>query len=108
LTNLQDRRAILEVIRQYQEAYDRKDLDAILRLWPKCPEDKKRNLRNLFSNGQSGTLKLNATAQPKIAGDRAQVICVKTRISSAATSTTSSEIRLVKQADSWVIDSGSL
>ncbi len=108
LTNLQDRRAILEVIRQYQEAYDRKDLDAILRLWPKCPEDKKRNLRNLFSNGQSGTLKLNATAQPKIAGDRAQVICVKTRISSGATSTTSSEILLVKQADSWVIDSGSL
>jgi hypothetical protein len=108
LANIQDQAAVLDVIQQYQQAYDRKDMDAILRLWPKCPEDKKRNLGILFSGGQPGTLKLEAKGQPEIAGDHARVVCDKTRVSPGATSKSSAEVRLMKEAGSWFIDGGTL
>jgi hypothetical protein len=108
LANMQDQAAVLDVLQQYQDAYDRKDMNAILRLWPKCPEDKKRNLGILFNGGQTGTLKLEAKGQPEIAGDHARVLCDKTRVSPGATSKSSAEVRLMKEAGSWFIDGGTL
>jgi hypothetical protein len=108
LTKLKDQAAILDVIRQYQEAWGRKDMNAILRLWPNCPDDKKRHLTSIFSGEQPGTLKLEAKGQPEIAGDHARVVCDKTRVSPNATSKTSAEIKLMKEAGSWFIDGGTL
>jgi len=108
LAGLKDQSAILDVIQQYQDAYDHQDLNAILRLWPKYPEEKKQILKTLFSNAQSGTLKLEPKMQPQIAGDHARVVCTKTRMSTGSTSKTDAEIRLVKEAGSWLIDGGTL
>jgi AAA domain-containing protein/PEGA domain-containing protein len=108
LSIVQARKQILEVIQQYEQAYDRQDMNTILRLWPSCPDSKKRTLHGLFSNGQSGTLKLDVTGKPKIAGDRALVVCDRTRISTGATSKTTATIQLTRQAGSWLIDGGTL
>jgi hypothetical protein len=83
-------------------------MDGILRLWPKCPDTKRRNLSALFGGGQSEKLKLEARGQPEIAADRARVACDKTRISSGATSKTNAEVRLTKEAGSWFIEGGTL
>jgi AAA-like domain/PEGA domain len=107
LTNLQDRKAIIEVIRQYQDAFDQKDMTAILRIWPTCPEVKQKNLNVIFHDGANETLKLEAKGQPEVAGDSARVLCDKTRISSGATNKSTVEVMLKKkEAGSWFIDGG--
>jgi AAA-like domain len=107
LAAMEDRKAILTVLRQYQDAYDRKDMEAILRLWPRCPDSKKRYFSALFTGFQPEKLKLEAQGQPEIAADEARVVCDKTRITSGgATSKNTAQVTLIKEAGSWFIKSG--
>jgi hypothetical protein len=108
IETLKDRKAILDVLQQYQDAYARKDMDAILRIWRNPPDHKIKTLKLIFSGSQADTLKLEATSPPQITADHARVVCEKTRVSPAATSKTTAEVTLVKDSGSWFIDGGTL
>jgi len=108
IETIKDRKAIMDVLQQYQDAYARKDMDAILRIWPKPPDHKIKTLKFIFSGSQADTLKLEVTSPPQITADHAHVVCEKTRISPAATSKTSADVTLVKDSGSWFIVDGTL
>jgi len=58
LSQLQDKDAVLAVLRHYQEAYNRKDLENIVQLYPSCPEGVKKIYRESFHSPDSPKLKI--------------------------------------------------
>ncbi len=102
--NLQlEKQSVLEVLRSYEESYNRHDFDGILRVWPSWPEKYRKIFRDSTQLAQS--LKLEVHGEPEINGNFATVKCQETR-SGALNASGPVTITLVRDRDRWVIQSG--
>ena len=104
LSQLVDREAVRSVLHRYEEAYNRKDLESIVGLYPSCPEGVKRAYRDTFRSTEPSKLKLE-WEDPDIQGIVASVKVMETR-SGALSSSSKLTVKLMKQGDKWVIQSG--
>jgi len=99
-----DKEAVLDVLRRYEESYNRRDLESVLRIWPACPDHLKKAYSDSFRSPQPQKLKLEV-GEPEISGNFASVKGKETRsgeLSSSGTFTAT----LVRQGGKWVIQSG--
>ncbi len=104
LVQLRDKEAIFAVLLQYQEAYNRKDLEAIVALWPSCPEPYRKAYRDSFRSPEPPKLKFELE-EPDIQGIMASVKGKETR-SGPLSSSSPFTAKLMKQGDKWVIQGG--
>jgi hypothetical protein len=103
---LQNKEAVLSVLRRYEDAYNKKDLNSIEELYPNCPEGVKKAYRDSFRSPEPPKLKLDPE-EPEIQGTFASVKGKSTR-SGALSSSSAFTLKLVKQGDKWIIQSGIL
>ncbi len=74
ITPLQDdKAAVLEVIRQYERAYDNRSVEEVKRIWPSITPEQLDRLTAFFRLGSSINLTCNISGDPEIAGDQAMV-----------------------------------
>jgi hypothetical protein len=106
LSQLQNKDAVLSVLRHYEEAYNRKDLDGIVGLYPNIPDGVKKAYRDSFRSQEPPKLKLEWD-EPEIQGTFASIKGKSTR-SGALSSSSAFTLKLMKQGDKWVIESGIL
>jgi AAA-like domain/PEGA domain len=99
-----DKEAVLNVIRRYEESYNRKDLQSIILVWPSCPERMQKAYKDSFHSAEPQKLKLDVE-EPEIRGNFASVKGKGTR-SGALTASGPFSATLVRQGDTWVIQSG--
>jgi hypothetical protein len=104
LIQLRDKEAVLGVLRRYEEAYNKRDLDGMFALWPTCPEPYRKTYRDSFRSPQPPKLKLELD-DPDIQGIMASVKGTETR-SGALNSSSKFTAKLMKQGDKWVIQGG--
>jgi len=104
LSQLLDKESVRSVLRSYEAAYNRKDLDGIVALWPSCPEPYKKIYRDSFRSSEPQTLKLELE-EPEIQGIMASVKVKESR-SGALSSSSVFTAKLMKEGDKWVIQSG--
>jgi hypothetical protein len=104
LNELQNKEAVLGVLHRYEDAYNRKDLESIVALYPSCPEGVKKAYRDSFRSPQPPKLKLDLD-EPLIQGTFASVKGTVTR-SGALNSSSPFTAKLTKLTDKWVIESG--
>src|SRR5580658_4871469 len=104
LSQFVDKEAVLSVLYRYEDAYNRKDLDGIVAVWPSCPEPYKKTYRDSFRSPESQKLKLELE-EPEIQGIMASVKGRETR-SGALNSSSAFTAKLMKQGDRWVIQGG--
>ncbi len=106
ISQLQSKDAVLSVLHHYEEAYNRKDLDGIVGLYPNIPDGVKKAYRDSFRSPEPPKLKLE-WEEPEIQGTFASVKGKSTR-SGALSSSSAFTLKLMKQGDKWVIQSGIL
>jgi hypothetical protein len=106
LIQLQNKEAVLSVLHRYEDAYNKKDLNGIEELYPNCPEGVKKAYRDSFHSQEPPKLKLDPE-EPEIQGTFASVKGKSTR-SGALSSSSAFTLKLVKQGDKWIIQSGIL
>jgi len=104
LSQQRDKDAVRSVLVRYEEAYNRKDLENIVALYPSCPDGIKKVYRDSFHSPDAQKLKFDLE-EPAIQGNFASVKGKATR-SGALTSSNPFTAILVKQGDKWVIQSG--
>jgi AAA-like domain/PEGA domain len=104
LSHRLNKEAVLTVLHRYEEAYNRKDLDGIVALWPSCPDGYKKVYRESFRSPEAQKLKLELE-EPELQGIMASVKGKVTR-SGALSSSSNFTAKLMKQGDKWVIQSG--
>ena len=74
-----DRRAINQVLTQYQRSYSSKNIQEILALWPSLAgTSQERNLRAAFRDSRTIALQLTPTRDAEFSGDTAVVQCRRT------------------------------
>lgn len=78
VSRLNDENEIRTLIQQYEDAYNRKDLDQMISLWPSFPENLRQHSRDLFRTTKSVTMNL-AVGNLEIAGNSATALCRRTR-----------------------------
>jgi PEGA domain len=69
-----DRQAIVGVLNSFEAAYNRKDLEALQRLWNAMPAT---TLRNQFREATDLKFQLQLAGQPEIDGNSATAICTR-------------------------------
>jgi hypothetical protein len=106
LIQLQNKDAVLSVLHRYEDAYNRKDLDGIVDLYPNCPEGVKKAYRESFHSQEPPKLKIEPD-EPDIQGTFATIKGKSTR-SGTLSSSNAFNLKLTKQGDKWVILSGIL
>jgi hypothetical protein len=104
LSQLLDKEAVRTVLIRYEEAYNRKDLESVVELYPSCPDAVKKAYRDSFRSAEASKLKLELE-DPDIQGIMASVKGKETR-SGALSSSSAFTAKLVKQGDKWVIQGG--
>ncbi len=70
-----DYTAISRALRDYQAAYQRKDLPALQSIWPSIPKQALEGIRGSFRDASEISMELRSTGDPKISGNTATVIC---------------------------------
>ncbi|HEY4360475.1 MAG TPA: protein kinase [Bryobacteraceae bacterium] len=74
-----DRRAILQVLAQYQSAYSSKNIQDVLKVWPSLAgTTQEKNLRDAFRNSRTIALQLTPNRDAEVSGDSATVQCRRT------------------------------
>jgi hypothetical protein len=69
---------IRNLIQQYEAAYNHRDLDRMISLWPAFPEKFRERTRDLFKTAKTVTLTLSVKAV-EFSGDDATAVCRRTR-----------------------------
>jgi serine/threonine protein kinase len=67
--------AISGALRDYQAAYNRKDLAALQAIWPAIPKPVLDGIRGSFRDASVVSMDLRAVGDPKVSGNTATVIC---------------------------------
>ncbi len=103
-----DRRAITQVLTQYQRSYSSKNIQEILALWPSLVgTGQERNLRDAFRNSKTIALQLTPTRDAEISGDTASVLCRRTSQQSTDGQPLSHQdnvtVTLRRSGQAWVI-----
>ena len=78
LANLKDETDIRALIEQYEAAYNRKDLDGMVSLWPSFPPGIQQRTRETFRTAKSVNMILTF-GEPQISGASASVTCKRTK-----------------------------
>jgi hypothetical protein len=109
MVKLKDETEIHGLIEQYEAAYNRKDLDGMVSLWPSFPPAVQQRTRQTFKVAKSVTMTLTF-GEPQITGPAASVVCKRTRDIVGAdegSGHTQDQVtfRFSRQNDHWIIDS---
>lgn len=104
ITGLRDQAEILRVVHDYEDSYNRRDLQKILELWPDFPQAGQA----LLKDKRLGTVKLSPKGMPVAQGDLASMTVAITRQTGTGDSSKIVPFQFKKQNDHWVIKSGSL
>jgi hypothetical protein len=78
IAKLGDIQQIREVIQNYQEAYNQRNLDRLISLWPSIPAAAQLRLRQNFKAARSVTVTFSVS-DPHITGNLAAVTCKRSR-----------------------------
>ena len=105
---LKDRAEITQVLHDYQDSYNRRDLKQLVQLWPKCPEALQTSLNTLFKEKRSGTLNLTPTGTPVVSAGFVQIPIVITKKTQSGDSSLTVPFLFKKENDHWIIEKGSL
>jgi hypothetical protein len=105
-----DEKQIRDIIEQYAEAYDRRDLDGLIALWPSFPAVAQQRTRELFKAAKSLSMSFSV-GDPQITGSSAVITCKRTRDvvrPDEGGGHTQDQVvfHMTKQAGRWMIDSG--
>ena len=105
-----DRAAVVKVLKDFEAAYNRRDLPALQGLWP---ETQVAAYRQQFNEARELQFLLQPSGTPVVAGDTATAICTRTlkyRGQSGPSRTASERVRVTlgRTAAGWVISSISL
>jgi hypothetical protein len=101
-----DQRAIVQLLKDYQDSYNQKDLKQIMDLWPNCPGTVQNVLRTQFKASESGTLTLLVVGDPSVTGAEATALVARTRETTSANTTGRVQFKFMKQDNRWVINVG--
>jgi hypothetical protein len=104
ITALNDRQAVFAVLHHFEEAYNRKDLDGIVAIYPSCSEGLRKVYRESFHSPEPQKLKLDLD-EPDIQGIVASVKGKETRVGTLSSSSNFTA-KLMKLGDRWIIQSG--
>jgi len=104
-----DETHIRETLQKYEEAYDRRDINAILALWPNIPAATQTKTRQAFQDRKSITSTL-MIGKIELQGDAATVTCkhsVEWVSNDGGRGRAQDQIsyKMLKQGGRWVIDS---
>ena len=110
LAKRNDEKQIRSLIEQYGEAYNRRDMEGLIALWPTFPPSSQQRTRDLFKAAKSVSLTF-AIGDTQINGNSAVVTCKRTRdvvrTDEAGGHTQDSVVfRMSRQGDHWTIESG--
>jgi hypothetical protein len=101
--------AIAGVLRSYQEAYERKDPQALQRIWPSIPKQFLDGIRSSFRDASEVTMNLQPLSEPKISGTIATVVCDRTLrqviLKRVLNATGRVKVVLIRGGAGWVIQS---
>ena len=105
-----DEKDIRSKVDQYADAYNHRDMDKLISLWPTFPASAQLRTRELFKAAKSLNVAL-AVADLQITGNSAVVTCKRSRdvvrSDEAGGHTQDSVVfRMTKQSDHWMIESG--
>jgi hypothetical protein len=103
---LLERGAMVRVLKEFQDAYNRKNLRQVLSLWPGCPDPLQKEMRDEFKNDASGVLSLSMVGDPTISGDAATAIVTRTRQTQWATAAGNTQFSFKRQNQHWLILKG--
>ena len=70
-----ERRAVVNVIKQYSAAFHDKNVDKVTQLYPDLDKQQVKKLRDVFRSAQSVQMDLRPTGDPQINGNSATVVC---------------------------------
>ncbi len=102
-----DRAAVVKVLKDFEAAYNRKDLAALQGLWTETPV---ATYRQQFNEARELQFQLQPTGTPVVAGDTSTAICTRTlkyRGQSGPSRTHSERVRVTlgRTAAGWLINS---
>jgi hypothetical protein len=105
-----DNKQIRGLIDQYEQAYNRKDIDQLIALWPSFPARSQQRTRDLFKTAQSISLKLTVS-DLNVTGDVAVVACKRVQNILRADEgggmlQDSVVFKMVRQQDHWIVETG--
>jgi hypothetical protein len=109
ISKLQAEKQVMDVVRAYEAAYNRKDLQQLTDLWPTIPANAQQRTRELFRGAKSLTLAIEGCIA-QVADQTATVPCKRTR-DLVGEDDVSSHVqdqvtfRLAKQGERWVLES---
>ena len=75
---IDDRKAVLDVLQQYQKAYEDKNVVELKKIWPEMSQQALNKLRDVFSAVDSVSLNYEVKGNPEISGDQAYVRFLQT------------------------------
>ncbi len=70
-----DDAAISRTLKEYQAAFERKDLAALQTIWPSIPKASLDGIRSSFHDASEVSMELRPAGEPKISGNSATVLC---------------------------------
>lgn len=68
-----DKTAVLEVIKQYQQAYDERNVEELRKIWPSMDKSRISSLRDFFRTASTVKSSVHIDQEPLINGDEATV-----------------------------------
>jgi len=101
---LKDQSELLQLLHDYQDAYNRHDLKQFLQLWPDCPS----YVQSEFKNKRSGTIVLAPKENPGVDGDSAWLKVTIRKQTETGDSSKTVPFQFKKENDHWVVKTGSL
>jgi hypothetical protein len=106
-------RKIGQLLRAYESAYNERNLDRIVSLWPSLSPSVQKSTRSLFKDVQSVKFTLKEIGEPQISGTTASIVCNRVRDITRSDQTQSHiegtvTFKLVKHDNSWLILDGPL
>jgi eukaryotic-like serine/threonine-protein kinase len=105
-----DKKAVLDVLKQYQSAYQDRNLENLRRIWPNMTERQVRGVMEFFNSARSVTLNYELAGEPEIKGDHATVRFTQSLtyvLAGKAQKPGSAkvEVRMKRGTSNWQIDS---
>lgn len=73
-----DRKAVLDVLQQYQRAYEDENITELKRIWPGMTQQQLNKTEDFFRTAGSVHLKYEVKGNPEIAGDQASIRFLQT------------------------------
>ncbi len=67
--------AISRALKDYQSAYERKDLMALQTIWPSISKQALEGIRGSFRDASEVSMELRSVGDPKVSGNTATVVC---------------------------------